>query len=101
MSSHFAEYSVPANDPSAEGHFPGNPIIPGAVLLREVVRVLAAHGDAMCCEIRAARFLHPVRPGDRLAIVWEAKVADEISFTCSTGSPERRVLVGTLRMRAR
>ena len=27
-------------NPQAEGHFPGNPIIPGAVLLREIVSVL-------------------------------------------------------------
>lgn len=54
-----------------------------------------------CCEIRSARFLHPVRPGDRLTIGWEEKTAGEIGFTCSTGSPERRVLVGTLRMRTR
>jgi 3-hydroxymyristoyl/3-hydroxydecanoyl-(acyl carrier protein) dehydratase len=55
----------------------------------------------MCCEILAARFLHPVRPGDRLTIVWEERTAGEFGFACSMGSPPLRVLVGTLRMRTR
>jgi 3-hydroxymyristoyl/3-hydroxydecanoyl-(acyl carrier protein) dehydratase len=101
MASHCVELSLPVVDRSAEGHFPGNPIIPGAVLLRTIVGIVAADDRMICCEIRSARFLHPVRPGDRLTIGWEEKTAGEIGFTCSTGSPERRVLVGTLRMRTR
>jgi 3-hydroxyacyl-[acyl-carrier-protein] dehydratase len=96
-----AEFSFPTDHPAADGHFPGNPIIPGAVLLREVVSVLSAGTGAVCCGIRSARFLQPVRPGDRLTIVWEDRTGGEFSFTCSTGSTERRVLVGTLRMQAR
>jgi 3-hydroxyacyl-[acyl-carrier-protein] dehydratase len=101
MASHNAECWLTPDDPSVAGHFPGNPIIPGAVLLREVLRVVSADGEMHCCAIQAARFLHPARPGDRLVIVWEEKPDGEVSFTCSTGTPERRVLVGTLRMRAR
>jgi 3-hydroxyacyl-[acyl-carrier-protein] dehydratase len=96
-----AECRFPTDHPAADGHFPGNPIIPGAILLREVVNVLSAGTGAVCCQIRSARFLQPVRPGDRLTIVWEQRTAGEFSFTCSLGSPERRVLVGTLRMQAR
>jgi len=101
MSSHIAECCFPTDHPAADGHFPGNPIIPGALLLREIVNMLSAGTGAVCCGIRSARFLQPVRPGDRLTIVWGERTAGEFSFTCSTGSPERRVLVGTLRMRAR
>jgi len=101
LTSHCVERWLPANEPSAEGHFPGNPIIPGAVLLREVMRAISTDGRKTCCAVRSARFLHPVRPGDRLAIVWQAKANGEIGFTCSTGSPERDVLVGTLCVRAR
>ena len=101
MASHFAERYLPADEPAAEGHFPGNPIIPGAVLLREIISVLPTESGTVCCEIRSAKFLHPVRPDDRLAIVWQEKAGGEIGFACSTGSPQRLVLVGTLRMRAR
>ncbi len=101
MAERFAERYFSVDDPAADGHFPGNPIIPGAVLLREVLSVLSADGGMICRELRAIKFLHPVRPGDRLTIVWEERATGEISFTCSTGTPERRVLTGTLRMRPR
>jgi 3-hydroxyacyl-[acyl-carrier-protein] dehydratase len=101
VASHSTERRFPPDDSSAEGHFPGNPIIPGAVLLREVVSVLAAASGKMCGEIVAAKFLHPVRPGDHLAITWEEQGDGRIGFICSTATPERRVLVGTMRMRPR
>ena len=101
MTAQSAERCLFADDPSVDGHFPGNPIIPGAALLREVVSALSADGGSICCAIPSAKFLHPVRPGQRLTIVWEERKAGEISFTCSAGTPERRVLVGTLRMRPR
>lgn len=101
MTAQSAERCLFADDPSVDGHFPGNPIIPGAALLREVISVLSADGRSICCYIVSAKFLHPVRPGERLTILWEERSAGAISFTCSTGTPERRVLVGMLRMRPR
>jgi 3-hydroxymyristoyl/3-hydroxydecanoyl-(acyl carrier protein) dehydratase len=96
---HHAECEFAADEPSARGHFPGNPIIPGAVLLREVVRAVAADNGMVCSGVRSARFFHPVRPGDRIVIAWEEKRDGEFAFTCSTASPDRRVLAGTLGMR--
>lgn len=58
---HFA-----ADHPTAAGHFPSNPIIPGALLLDEVIRTLP--GGAI--GIRAAKFFHPVRPGDIINVEW-------------------------------
>lgn len=89
------------DDPASVGHFPGNPIIPGAVILREVERAVSAGGRSICVGVRAVKFLHPVRPGECLTIVWEEKSLGEISFICSTGTPDRRVATGTLRLRAR
>lgn len=101
MTAHSAVRCFPLDDPASVGHFPGNPIIPGAVLLREVVRAISAGGDSACRGVRSAKFLHPVRPGDRLTIVWEATSAGDVGFLCSTGTPERRVVTGTLSLRAR
>ena len=98
---HYAECQFAADEPSVQGHFPGNPIIPGAVLLREVVRAVAADREMVCSDIRSARFFHPVRPGERIVIAWEEKSEGEFSFTCSTASPDRCVLAGTLGMRQR
>jgi 3-hydroxyacyl-[acyl-carrier-protein] dehydratase len=90
-----------ADEPAAEGHFPGNPIIPGAVLLREILQILAPDGAATHCEIRSARFFRPVRPGDRLTLRWDDLPADACSFTCTTDPGDERVLSGSLRLRAR
>lgn len=101
MAGNTVERDLRDDDRCTEGHFPGDPIIPGAVLLREVARALSADGTEFCHEIRAAKFLHPVRPGDRLTIAWQPGAAGEIGFVCSAGTPPRRVVVGTLRLRPR
>jgi 3-hydroxymyristoyl/3-hydroxydecanoyl-(acyl carrier protein) dehydratase len=99
MSAHAAELHIRTDEPAVEGHFPGNSIVPGAVLLREIIRVLARDDAAMCSEIRSARFYQPVRPGDRLTLRWDVQQAGDIAFTCVM--KEQRVLSGTLRLRAR
>jgi 3-hydroxyacyl-[acyl-carrier-protein] dehydratase len=101
VATHSADLHVRADEPAADGHFPGNPIVPGAVLLREVLSIVARDGEAMCREIRSARFFHPVRPGDRLTMQWDTQAAGDISFTCSAAAGGRRVLAGTIRMQAR
>ena len=101
MSTHSAELHVRADEPAADGHFPGNPIVPGAVLLREILHIIAPDDKAICWEIRAARFVKPVRPGANLTVHWDAQPEGDISFTCSTVATDNRVLSGTLRMRGR
>jgi 3-hydroxyacyl-[acyl-carrier-protein] dehydratase len=90
------EHRFPADHPTAAGHFPGNPVIPGAVLLDVVVRAVAGDGPAAPCEIRSAKFLHPVRPGDRLEIRWSAGAGSEVRFEGAVGG--RTALTGSLRL---
>lgn len=64
---------VPADHPVFAGHFPGQPLVPGALLLSEVleavrgVPALAARIGAQPT-LAAAKFLAPVRPGSTLLI---------------------------------
>ena len=95
-----AKSSVPllsADHPVARGHFPGNPIVPGAVILDEVLRAAETSLDLPPCawEIRAAKFLSPARPGEELCISLVQRAAGELKFECSVG--ERTVASGTLR----
>jgi 3-hydroxymyristoyl/3-hydroxydecanoyl-(acyl carrier protein) dehydratase len=86
--------------PTAAGHFPGNPIIPGALLLDEVLLAIA-DGEgrtAGACIIRSAKFLHPVRPGDRLVIRWEGNAAGGTRFECLLLDPERLALSGSVEL---
>jgi 3-hydroxymyristoyl/3-hydroxydecanoyl-(acyl carrier protein) dehydratase len=69
--------------PTAAGHFPGNPIIPGAILLDEVIRTLPGGtlpSDA--AGIRSAKFFHPVRPGDRVQVQWTFSPPGAAKFEC-------------------
>lgn len=73
-------YRFAPNHPAGPGHFPGNPIIPGALLLDRLLDSMGRSGLARQ-EIRVAKFLHPVRPGDEVTFRWR-DTGREISFEC-------------------
>jgi 3-hydroxymyristoyl/3-hydroxydecanoyl-(acyl carrier protein) dehydratase len=53
------------------GHFPGLPILPGVVLIDWAVRLAAGHIAGACdvASIERLKFMAPVPPGARLALV--------------------------------
>lgn len=64
---------VPENHPALAGHFPGHPVLPGAVLLAWVLRAVQGHAGLAARlgahpQVAQAKFLHPVRPGDRVRL---------------------------------
>jgi 3-hydroxymyristoyl/3-hydroxydecanoyl-(acyl carrier protein) dehydratase len=83
--------------PASRGHFPGDPIIPGAVLLSETLQAIeAALGASLVpFQITSAKFLHPTRPGDRVLIEFSRTARGEVRFSCAVeGKP---VLTGQMR----
>lgn len=56
------ESGVPAPARCFDGHFPGNPIVPGAILLSYASELLAVRGQAIS-GISRMKFAHPLRPG--------------------------------------
>lgn len=78
------------------GHFPDDPIVPGAMLLQEVFRVLEDMAELPQeeCEIRVAKFLQPVRPGEQMEISWTSDGRGYFDFECIVGG--RKVLTGTV-----
>jgi acyl-CoA synthetase (AMP-forming)/AMP-acid ligase II len=66
-------HQVPVDHPAFAGHFPGQPLLPGALILAEVmaavqrVPALAARLGSHPM-LAAAKFLAPVRPGSLLSI---------------------------------
>jgi hypothetical protein len=86
------QFSV--DHPAGPGHFPGNPIVPGAVLLDELVAALFP--DGWSGKVEAAKFHHPVRPGDTVAVTRRTE-ADVTRFECHLADNDLLVLSGVLR----
>ena len=73
------------------GHFPGNPIIPGALLLQEVLACIAdnlaqegwmQNGLPILWQIKSAKFPQSVRPGDTVQIAYTHTSHDVFRFEC-------------------
>jgi len=81
---------IPAEHPSVAGHFPGNPIVPGAVLLDEILAAIErAHGQqAAAWTVKSVKFLRPVRPGDELALEITSAPDGDTRFRCWIGALE-------------
>lgn len=90
-------FTIPLGHPSLPGHFPGNPVIPGVLLLAEVFALLgAAHPGMRVATLLHAKFLRPVRPGETVALASLAKADDRVEFTGLLGGEP--ALRGAVRM---
>jgi len=80
-----ASFSLPASHPMFAGHFPGNPIVPGAYLIALAERFandwLRAQGAAARVGgVSAVKFLRPLRPDEVCEIAFAAATADGLRF---------------------
>jgi 3-hydroxyacyl-[acyl-carrier-protein] dehydratase len=74
--------TIAAEHPALAGHFPGAPILPGVVLLDEIVYALQrADGVSMGWRISAAKFVSPVHPGETLILGRERRPNGSIHFS--------------------
>ncbi len=89
---------IAADHPAFAGHFPGRPIVPGVVLLDEVLHAIGASTgvELARCTIASAKFLSPVSPGEPVALCFEAAANNSLRFELSSG--ERLVATGSIRL---
>jgi len=73
------EHRFAPDHPTGAGHFPGNPIIPGALLLDRMLQAIGLQAGRR--DVRVAKFLRPVRPGDVVTFRWRRSGRD-IAFEC-------------------
>ena len=64
---------IAADHPAFDGHFPGQPVLPGVALLAEVLEAALREPALAACvgnapRLAVVKFLAPVRPGASLVI---------------------------------
>lgn len=82
---------IDVNHPVFAGHFPGHPIVPGALLLDRAQQLIEAATGRTLTGLAQAKFLSIAQPGD--ALMLEHDVLDgAVRFTIRCG--ERTVASG-------
>lgn len=90
--------NVTVNEPYFTGHFPGNPVMPGVMILEAMAQAggqLFEIGDRLCvlARIDAVRFRGVVVPGDRIVLEAQAvaTLASMGKVTATASVDERTV----------
>lgn len=67
---HAATFHVPAQHPALAGHFPGNPVVPGVVILDAVISAAETWlgEDHAIDRLSFAKFLAPMKPDETARI---------------------------------
>lgn len=59
-----AGFTIPTNHPALAGHFPGNPLVPGVIILDEIMATtLTTYPELRIAGLREAKFHKPLPPG--------------------------------------
>lgn len=86
--------------PAFTGHFPGDPIVPGVVLLDEMLHAIGLQlkTDVSACVIKVMKFLSPVRPGETVSV--DFVLADNGLVRFTLHSDDRKVAIGAFNLPA-
>ena len=74
--------AIAKDHPAYQGHFPGQPMLPGVVLLAEALAAIeeSVPRPAKGWTVESAKFLIPVEPGTPLTLSHEAGAAGAVRF---------------------
>ena len=94
------ERVIPASHPSLPGHFPGQPIVPGVVILDAVMQALGQwRPGSNVAAMPSVKFVSPLLPEEPLSIALSQEDATRpIRFECHSG--ERRLAQGQITLTA-
>jgi 3-hydroxymyristoyl/3-hydroxydecanoyl-(acyl carrier protein) dehydratase len=87
-------FTIGADHPSLAGHFPGRPVVPGAVLLDQAMTLVERHLGHHINRVISAKFPRPLAPGVRCLLTIDADANGHIRLRCTAG--QEAVLVAVL-----
>lgn len=68
------QFRIPHDHPALPGHFPGNPVVPGVLVLEHVLSLLnASHGELPALRLPQVKFLQPLLPGQEAVVELEMR----------------------------
>ena len=74
---------IAADHSSLAGHFPGNPVVPGVVILEEVTQAFEEwRPESQVVGMPVVKFLAPLRPGQPFTIRFTESGVRGIRFEC-------------------
>lgn len=77
-------FAIPDDHPCLPGHFPGRPVVPGALLLdRALALVLDLLPGQRLAGIASAKFTRPVLPRQRVEVAWRQAAPGRVAFRCT------------------
>ena len=80
------QFLINADHPALPGHFPGNPIVPGVVILDHILAAVAhAFPTHKINGIRKLKFLHTLLPGEKLSVQCGVIQNSRVRFKCLQG----------------
>lgn len=83
--SHQESRRIPADHASIAGHFPGNPVVPGVVILDEVLDVLQHwQPDIQVTGFVSVKFLSVLMPGHEFRISLDDVQKSKLKFSCAS-----------------
>lgn len=87
---------ISPDHPSLAGHFPGNPVVPGVVILTEVLRAIEQHLGVTLGKLTfpSVKFTAPLRPGHPFIVALEPATG-LVSFAVTCG--DTRIATGVFR----
>lgn len=90
---------IAADHPAFSGHFPGTPIVPGVVLLDEVLHAIVIDTglDETAWQISSVKFLSPLKPNEIVIIEHEQLANGTLKFEVLEGN--RQIVIGNLVVR--
>lgn len=98
--------SIPMDHPAFSGHFPGTPIVPGVVLLDEVMYAIVTDTGlpATDWQLSSVKFLSPLKPGESVIIKHEQSTNGAVKFEVLCEGLEmntRQIVAGNLVLKSR